>query len=335
MRLIEPLGLMADAPAELPRAAGRMAFALARLIEDGNERVVPSTAIPPDWSAELERLTRPHAPWAGLAMDKPAIMGPVIMGIVNVTPDSFSDGGAHADPARAIAAGMAMVAAGADIIDVGGESTRPGAAPVSAEQEQARVLPVIRALAAAGHRVSVDTRNAATMAAALDAGAAIVNDISALTHDPRALALVAARGVPVVLMHMRGDPATMQSYAIYTNVIVEIVTELFARTEQAVAAGVPRHQIVIDPGIGFAKTAEHNLMLLRRLSLMLNIGCPILVGLSRKSFIGKISGVELPNLRVAGSIAAGLHAVSHGAMIVRVHDVAETVQALRVWTAMV
>lgn len=334
MRLIEPLGLMADAPAALPRAAGRVAFAFARLIENGNERVVPAAEIPSDWRAELERLTRPHAPWAGLAMDRPAIMGPAIMGIVNVTPDSFSDGGARADPARAIAAGMAMAAAGADIIDVGGESTRPGAAAVSAEQEQARILPVVRALAAAGHRVSVDTRNAATMAAALDAGAAIINDISALTHDPLALALVAARGVPVVLMHMRGEPATMQSHATYTNVAVDVAAELFARVERAVAGGIPRHRIAIDPGIGFAKTADHNLALLRRLSLLLNIGCPILAGLSRKSFIGKISGVAEPSLRFPGSIAAGLHAVSHGATLVRVHDVAETAQALRVWTAL-
>jgi dihydropteroate synthase len=329
MRLIEPLGLMSDAPMELPRAAGRMAFAVARLIEGGNERVVPVADIPPDWHAELEHLTRPHAPWAGLAMDRPAIMG-----IVNVTPDSFSDGGAHADPARAIASGMAMAAAGADIIDVGGESTRPGAASVSAEQEQTRILPVVRALAAAGHRVSVDTRNATTMAAALDAGATIINDISALTHDPLALPLVAARGAPVVLMHMRGEPATMQSHAVYMNVTVEVLAELLALVERAVAAGIPRHRIVIDPGIGFAKTAEHNMVLLRRLSLLLNIGCPILAGLSRKSFIGKLSGVEEPSRRLPGSIAAGLHAISHGATLVRVHDVAETRQALRVWTAL-
>ena len=253
------------------------------------------------------------------------------MGILNATPDSFSDGGRHNGHAAAIAAGRAMHEAGAAIIDVGGESTRPGAPPVSPAEEQHRILPVIRALASAGIVVSVDTRNAATMAAALDEGARIVNDVSALSHDPAALELVAVRRCPVVLMHMRGTPATMAGLAHYTDVAVEVTLELAARVEAAVAAGIDRAAIAVDPGIGFAKTAAHNLALLPRLALLANLGCPILAGVSRKGFIGQLAGEPDPLRRVAGSVAAGLHAMLHGAAILRVHDVAETVQAVRVW----
>ncbi len=252
------------------------------------------------------------------------------MGILNVTPDSFSDGGRHT-PDNAIAAGLAMREAGADIVDVGGESTRPGAEPVTPLEEQARTIPVIRALARAGILVSVDTRNAATMAAALDAGAAIVNDVSALTHDPRAAALVAARGCPVVLMHMRGTPQTMVSHAVYGDVAADVAAELAMRVATAEAAGIARAAIAIDPGFGFAKHAAHSLALLRGLSGLHGLGLPILAGVSRKSFIGALTGEDDPARRLAGSLAAGLFAVARGAAILRVHDVRETVQALRVW----
>ena len=254
------------------------------------------------------------------------------MGVLNVTPDSFSDGGINLDPDAAIRAGLAMAAAGADIIDVGGESTRPGAPPTSPVDEQARVLPVIRGLAVAGLRVSIDTRHASTMAAALDAGAAGSCD-SAVTSLTIA-ALVAARGCPVVLMHMRGDPATMNAHAVYTDVVREVIDELARRIEAAGRAGIARDAIAIDPGIGFAKLAPHSLELLHRLPELAVLRLPILVGVSRKSFVGRLGGEPDSRLRLPGSLAAGLFAVNSGASILRVHDVAETVQALRVWQAL-
>ncbi|HET7881558.1 MAG TPA: dihydropteroate synthase [Acetobacteraceae bacterium] len=275
----------------------------------------------------------PDAPaiaWAGLALDRQ----PRVMGVLNVTPDSFSDGGDYADPAAAIATGFAMAAAGADIIDIGGESTRPHALPVTPAEEQERILPVIRALAEAGLRVSVDTRHAATMAAALDAGATTVNDVSALAYDPQALALVAARDCPVVLMHMRGTPADMPAHAHYQDVAGEVIQELAARIAAAEAAGIRRDRIAIDPGIGFAKAARQSLELLRRLPELSVLGCPILVGVSRKSFLGTVSGEREPRQRLPASLAAGLFALSRGAAILRVHDVPETVQAIKVWQAL-
>ncbi|MBW4089496.1 MAG: dihydropteroate synthase [Proteobacteria bacterium] len=256
------------------------------------------------------------------------------MGILNVTPDSFSDGGAHADPAGSIAAGLAMAAAGADIVDIGGESTRPGAPAIDPAEEIRRAVPVVRALAQAGVRVSIDTRNAATMAAALDAGAAIVNDVSALAHDPAAAPLVAARRVPIVLMHMRGTPATMATRATYADIAAEVAAELAARVAAAEAAGIARTAICLDPGIGFAKHAEHSIALLRRLPELAALGYPILVGVSRKGFIGRISGVAAPADRLAGSLAAGLFALARGATLLRVHDVRTTVEAVRVWHAL-
>ncbi len=253
------------------------------------------------------------------------------MGILNATPDSFSDGGLHLDPGLAVAAGLQMVADGAAILDVGGESTRPGSAPTPPEEERRRVVPVITALAAAGVKLSVDTRNAGTMAAALDAGATVINDVSALSHDALALPLVASRGCPVVLMHMRGTPATMTGLASYDDIVSDVLAELSARVTLAEAAGIRRANIAVDPGIGFAKTSAGSIALLRGLSVFRNLGCPILVGVSRKRFIGGLSGVADPAGRAAGSVAAGLYAVSQGASILRVHDVAATVQALRVW----
>jgi dihydropteroate synthase len=264
--------------------------------------------------------------WAGLTLDRPRVMG-----VVNVTPDSFSDGGDFLEPNAAIAAGLRMAAEGADIVDIGGESTRPRSQAISPDLEQARILPVIRGLAAAGLRVSVDTRHAATMAAALDAGAAIVNDISALTHDPAAADLVAARHCPVVLMHMRGSPSDMYAEARYDNVAIDVRQELAERIAAAERAGVARDKIAIDPGIGFAKTAAQSMELLRRLPQLATLGHPILVGVSRKSFLAGVTGEPEPRRRLPGSLAAGLFALSRGAVILRVHDVVETIQALRVW----
>ncbi len=271
----------------------------------------------------------PPASWAGLTLDRPRVMG-----VVNVTPDSFSDGGALQDTDHAVAAGLAMAAAGADIIDVGGESTRPGAAPADPERERERVVPVVRRLAAAGLIVSIDSRHAATMRAALDAGARIVNDVSGLAHDPDAASLVAERACPVVLMHMRGQPATMMAHAKYADVAGEVKAELMALVAAAERAGVARMRMALDPGIGFAKRAEHSIELLRRLGEVAELGFPLLVGLSRKAFIGRLSGEPVACKRVDGSVAAGLFAVSRGASILRVHDVAATVQALKVWQAL-
>ena len=268
--------------------------------------------------------------WAGLVLDRPRVMA-----ILNVTPDSFSDGGQFLEPGAAIAAGLEMAQAGADIIDVGGESTRPRSQPTPLAEEQARIIPVIRGLAAAGLLVSVDTRHADTMAAALDAGARIVNDVSALAHDPLAARLVAERGCPVVLMHMRGSPDNMHTLARYADVAGEVTRELGERVTAAENAGVARDKLAVDPGIGFAKQGEHSLELLRRLPALAALGCPIVVGVSRKSFLGAITGETEPNRRLPGSLAAGLFALSRGAAILRVHDVAETVQAIKVWHRLV
>lgn len=267
--------------------------------------------------------------WAGIALSDP-----VVMGILNVTPDSFSDGGRFAKTRSAIDAAMRMAADGAAIIDVGGESTRPGAVPITPQQEQDRIIPVIEALARAGLAVSADTRHATTMQAALDAGARIINDVSGLTFDPAALKLVARSGCPVVLMHMRGSPETMNALAHYNDVVEEVAAELQARLSAALAAGVAPRHIALDPGIGFAKQAPHSLAILRALPRIAALGCPVLVGLSRKSFIGRLSGEADAARRLGGSIAGALFALSRGASILRVHDVRETVQAIRVWQAL-
>ena len=256
------------------------------------------------------------------------------MGILNVTPDSFSDGGLHIDLRAAIDAGLAMAEDGADLIDVGGESTRPGAAAVPPALEQDRVLPVIEALARQGVRVSADTRNASTMRLSLAAGASIVNDVSGLAHDPLSAGVVAAFGCPVVLMHMRGTPDTMNNLAIYRDVVAEVRSELSLRVTAAIQAGVRPENIAVDPGIGFAKRPAHAPVVLRGLSDIAGLGFPILVGVSRKGFIGGLSGQPRADRRLAGSLAAGLFAVLHGASILRVHDVRETVEALRVWQAL-
>ena len=279
----------------------------------------------------LARLTAPRAPLRLGARTIP-LDQPRAMAILNVTPDSFSDGGAHADdPAGAAAAGSRMLEAGAALLDVGGESTRPGARPVWEGDEIARVAPVIARLAQSGAAVSIDTRKAAVMAAALDAGAGMVNDVSALTWDDQALALVAARGCPVVLMHHQGDPTTMQRDPRYDDVLIEVYDWLEARIAAAVAAGIDRAHILIDPGIGFGKTLRHNLALLNGLALFHGLGCGLVLGASRKRLIGALAGEAPVERRLGGSVALALFGAAQGVQIVRVHDAVETVQALRVW----
>jgi len=317
---VRPLGLLAGKAAAAAVAAGR-----ARWLAGGP---LAFTATDPGDAAIPEAYTAPRPPWAGFALDRP-----ILMGIVNVTPDSFSDGGEFVDPEAAIRHARRLLDEGADIIDVGGESTRPGSAPTPPEEEARRVLPVIRALAEAGVVVSIDTRRASVMEAALAAGARIVNDVTGLEGDPASLAVVAAAKAPVVLMHMRGDPATMQSHAVYEDVVTEVADWLEARIAACAAAGIPRERIVVDPGIGFAKTGAHNLEILARLATLHGLGCAILVGASRKSFIGRLARAETPKERLPGSLAAALAALGQGAHILRVHDVAATRQSVAVWQA--
>jgi dihydropteroate synthase len=254
----------------------------------------------------------------------------LLMGIINVTPDSFYDGGKRLDPDRAVADGISLVEAGADVIDIGGESTRPGAGAVSREEELQRVLPVIKGLRRnVKVPISIDTYKAQVAQAALSEGADIINDISALRFDPQMAVLVAAEKVPVVLMHMQGTPQTMQAEPCYNNVLREVRDFLTAQTHFAIDAGVERENIIIDPGIGFGKTLDHNLTLLRGLPELASVGQPLLIGASRKTFIGKILGVE-PDGRLEGSLAAAIAAVFGGAHIIRVHDVNETRKAIRV-----
>lgn len=337
MRLIEPLGLISGPSAEdavksglaLRLTGGPSAFTLVSLLENGTSSLHPVSAIPAGWEQELARITAVPPPWAGLPP------GPLVMGILNITPDSFSDGGRHFDPGRAIAAGQAMIAEGAGMLDIGGESTRPGeSVPVPPEEECARILPVIRGLRDAGVPLSIDTRNARTMTAALEEGAHVINDVSGLLHDRDSAAVVARAGCPVVLMHMRGTPQTMQSLAHYADPTLDVTLELADRLNEALAAGIARGSICLDPGIGFAKTATQSRAIIARLALLLNLGCPVLLGVSRKSMVGRLAGAETPIARLPGSLAAALYGLERGASILRVHDVPETVQAVRVWQAM-
>ncbi len=253
------------------------------------------------------------------------------MGVVNVTPDSFSDGGRYLDAQAAIAHGEALLGDGAEILDVGGESTRPGAEPVGETEELQRVVPVVEKLAQEGV-VSIDTSKAAVAAAAIGVGASIVNDVTALEGDPEMAAFCAERGVRVVLMHMPGNPRTMQDNPAYDDVVDDIKAFLAARVEHAVDAGIAEEKIWVDPGIGFGKTLEHNLELLRRLGELRELGRPLVIGASRKSFIGKVDGSGVDE-RIGGSLASAVLAAAEGADVLRVHDVAETAQALAVTSA--
>ncbi|NYS24918.1 dihydropteroate synthase [Rhodobacteraceae bacterium 2376] len=300
----------------------------AELLERG---AVVGRAPLPDLSPGLRaRLTDRRADICGLSLDRPRIMG-----ILNVTPDSFSDGGRIFEPQAALDAAIAM-ARDADILDIGGESTRPGALPVSLDEEINRTIPVIRAIRAAGIAtpISIDTRNAAVARAAIEAGADMVNDVSALRHDPQMAPLVAETGVPVCLMHAQGDPQTMQDDPRYTDVVAEVGDMLAAQVAAAQAAGIDPARIIVDPGIGFGKTVAHNMALLRHLAVLHELGLPVLLGASRKRFIGTLTGVEQAADRVAGSVAVALHGAAQGAHLLRVHDVAETRQALTMWQAL-
>jgi len=258
-----------------------------------------------------------------------------VMGVVNVTPDSFSDGGRFFDPAAALAHARRLIAEGADLLDVGGESTRPGATPVSAEAEIARIVPLVRALRAETDiAISVDTMKPQVARAAVAAGANLWNDVTALRHAPDSLAVAAELGCQVVLMHMQGEPRSMQAEPRYGDVVAEVTAFLAARVEAALAAGVARERIWLDPGIGFGKQMiRHNLPLLAGLHRIVALGFPVLLGVSRKRFIGALDNDAAPDQRLGGSIAAALAGVAAGVAAVRVHDVRETVQALRVWQA--
>ncbi len=277
---------------------------------------------------QLDRALKQPAPFAGLDLGQPQIVG-----VINVTPDSFSDGGDAFDAADAVSRGRRQMEEGAAILDIGGESTRPGSEPVGLDEEIRRIEPVMRGLAGEGALISADTRKAEVMAAALDAGAAIVNDVSALTFDPRALDMVAARAAPVVLMHAQGDPLIMQAAPVYDHVSLDVYDYLEGRIEVCLEHGVVRENICVDPGIGFGKTLEHNLTLLRDLPLFLGLGCPVMLGASRKSLIARIAGEADPKKRLPGSLALALAGLRAGVQVLRVHDVAETRQAVEVWQA--
>ncbi|MGO8915163.1 MAG: dihydropteroate synthase [Stellaceae bacterium] len=279
-------------------------------------------------AAWLAALTAPRAAWAGLTLERPRLMG-----VLNVTPDSFSDGGDFIDPARAVAQGRALAEAGADIVDVGGESTRPRAEPISPAEEIRRIAPVVEALAASGIAVSIDTRHAAVMRAALQAGARVINDVTALTGDRESLALAAESGAAIVLMHMAGDPRTMQDDPRYDDVTLDVLDFLESRIAACAAAGIARARIAVDPGIGFGKKDPHNLALLGRLALFHGTACAVALGASRKSFIARLGGGGAPKQRLGGSLAAALSAAGQGVQILRVHDVAETRQALAIRAA--
>lgn len=260
---------------------------------------------------------------------------PQLMGIVNVTPDSFSDGGKFLDPGKAIAHGLKLIEEGADILDIGGESTRPGSKEISAEDEQARILPVIKGLEGKGARISVDTRHASTMRAAIDHGAVIINDITALTGDTDSMKVIAETGVSVCLMHMRGKPQTMQEDPVYDDVTAEVLAFLLDRAFFCQQAGIRKENIILDPGIGFGKTLEHNLQLMRELDMLTGHDHQVLLGASRKSFIAKLMDDDIsPEDRLPGSLAAVLRGLEAGVRMFRVHDVAATKQAVAAWLAM-
>jgi len=294
---------------------------------DRSSRRLPLKSLSPD---ALAGFTSPRASVLGVSMDFPRIMG-----VLNITPDSFSDGGSDASAEAAVARGLKLIEDGADFLDIGGESTRPGAKPVSLAEEQDRVLPVIEGLKAAGITapISIDTRNAVTAQAAFEAGAQLFNDVSALSHDPDSLAFAAESGATVCLMHASGDLRTMQDDPTYKNVLIDIFAYLEGRIEVCLEAGISRDKIIVDPGIGFGKTLQHNVTILSGLSAFQGMGVPVLIGASRKGFIGKLSGEAIAVNRAPGSIAAALVAAGQGAQIIRAHDVAETRQALTVWTA--
>ena len=329
---IRPLALLWGADAREAVDAGRAgmvaggwtAYTQAEVRwRDGTARVLDYAALKN--ACDLSRIESPRAPLAGIPLHQPRLMG-----IVNVTPDSFSDGGLHEDAMPAIAHGTALLAEGAHFVDVGGESTRPGSKEIALQEELRRVIPVIAGLNRAGAIVSVDTRKAPVMMAAAEARAAIINDVSALQFDPGSLKIAAGLGLPVILMHSIGTPETMQNDPRYGDVALDVYDALEARIDACIAAGIPRENLVVDPGIGFGKTSRHNLDLLQNLALFHGLGVPLLVGLSRKGFTGQLTGEPLPANRVYGSVSGALHCALRGAQVLRVHDVKATRQALAV-----
>lgn len=345
---LRPLGFV-DGPMADPAAARRLAggscwFGLVQLIaRDGANRAA-SIVLPVD-GLEARLAALPQAPelarlWQRLtAPRQPLALGerimrfdrPMVMGIVNVTPDSFSDGGRTLDPGDAVEAVHAQAAQGAALVDIGAESTRPGAQPLWEGDEIARLAPVLERLRGSGIALSVDTRKAAVMTMALAGGPVLINDVSALTHDPGSLAVLAASTAPVVLMHAQGTPATMQDAPRYADVLLDVYDWLEARIDACIAAGIGPERIILDPGIGFGKSVAHNLALLNGLALLHGLGCPLLLGASRKRFIGALSREEPVDDRLGGSLTAMLAAAGQGAQLLRVHDVAASVQALKVW----
>jgi dihydropteroate synthase len=339
---LRPIGMLygataATAVAEglaLRLAGGFIAFTAAELIEGTprktKRRVISAIDLATSRDADLKSLlghvTAKRPTFAGLAMNNP-----VLMGIVNVTPDSFSDGGLYDTKEEAITHAATLARAGACIVDIGGESTRPGSDAVEEEDELSRVIPVLEGLNGFGAVISIDTRKASVAKAAAKAGAKIFNDVSALTYDPDSLKIAKETSMDVVLMHAKGEPKTMQDDPRYDDVVLEVYDYLEERVAAATGAGVGLDKIAIDPGIGFGKTIAHNLALMANLSLFHGLGVPILVGASRKRFIGEVSQKDRPRLREPGSYAAAIAAASQGAQILRVHDLAGTAQALEVW----
>ncbi|OUS36368.1 dihydropteroate synthase [Rhodobacterales bacterium 56_14_T64] len=308
-------------------AGGALWFSHAEVLSrDTPSHIIPAGLIP---DPILHRLSGHRPTIAGLDLSQPQLMG-----ILNVTPDSFSDGGDYDGVEAAVDGARQMIAEGASVIDIGGESTRPGAAFVSEEDEIARTSPVITALRANSDvAISIDTRKATVAAEAMAAGATLVNDVSGFTYDLALAPLAAQAGVPVCIMHAQGDPATMQDEPFYNDVLLDVYDFLSTQIDRLEAIGVLRDQIVIDPGIGFGKTLEHNLTLLRGIALFHGLGCPILLGVSRKGFIGTIGKEPQATARAPGSIAVGLAALAQGVQFLRVHDVAATAQAVRLWQA--
>ena len=339
---LRPIGFLygdtaAEAVAEgaaFALAGGPISFTAAELIEgtpsSTERRLLAAKELAGSRDADLglvlRRITTPRPPFAGLALSRP-----LIMGIVNVTPNSFSDGGLYDKTEGAVVRAAELAAAGADIVDIGGESTRPGSDPVEEGDELGRVLPVLEGLAGLQAAISIDTRKACVARAAARAGATIFNDVTALTYDPDSLAAAADTGLSVILMHAKGEPKTMHLDPRYDDVVLEVYDYLEGRIAAAEAVGIERARIAADPGIGFGKTMDHTLALLANLSLLHGLGVPILVGASRKRFIGGVAGGETPQSREPGSFAVALAAAAQGAQILRVHDVAGTRQALSVW----
>lgn len=314
--------------AVIRREAGRV---VARDLLGVRELEASLGDLPEPVREQWDNLRRVHAPLQ-LGERTVRLDQPQVLGILNVTPDSFSDGGEFMDrPEVALAHGAAMAEAGAAIIDIGGESTRPGAPGVWEGDEIARVVPVVERLAASGAAISVDTRRAAVMEAALAAGARLFNDVSALRHDPRSIALAARTGIPVVLMHAPGEGEDLHGHASYADVVLDVFDWLAERRDAALAAGIARERIVLDPGIGFGKSLADNLALMNALPLFHALGQPLLVGASRKRMIGALSNEAPADQRLGGSLTLALKAADAGVQLLRVHDVAPTVQALRVW----